>query len=217
MQRAPAEPGQREAELEQAAPDLWQFALPAIALVLDVAVAASGAGPQTVWYVIRAAGVIAYILLALTVVCGLLISNRILPAGRIRVDIFETHSFMALLVLAFGGFHALALLVDNYVGFSVQQILIPFTSTYRPTSVALGILGFYGSAVIYASFWARKLIGYQAWRYLHYGSFLAFVAVTFHGVLSGADAGRTWMVGIYAVCVGAVAMLTFMRLLPDEN
>jgi len=216
MQRAPAGPTQLEAELEQAAPTWWQFLLPAAALVLDITIATSGASSQTVWYVIRAAGVIAYVLLALTVVCGLLISNRILPAGRIRVDIFETHSFMALLVLAFGGFHALALLVDNYVGFSATQVFVPFASTYRPVSVALGILGLYGSAIIYASFWARKLIGYRAWRYVHYGSFLAFIAVTLHGVFSGTDAGTSWMLVIYALSVGTVAMLTFMRLLPPE-
>ena len=217
MRRAPAGPGRLEDELEQAAPAWWWLLLPAIALALDVAVATSGASSQTVWYVIRAAGVIAYVLLAATVVCGLLISNRLLPAGRIRVDFFETHSFMALLVLAFGSFHALALLVDSYVGFSPTQVLVPFTSTYRPTSVALGILGLYASAIIYASFWARRLIGYHAWRYVHYGSFLVFIAVTLHGVLSGADAGTSWMLVIYGLSVGTVIALTFMRLLPPED
>lgn len=214
MLRAPVGPAQHEAELEQASPEWWQFLLPLAALLLDVSIATSGASSQTVWYVIRAAGVIAYVLLALTVVCGLLISNRLLPAGRLRVDFFETHSFLALLVLAFGGFHAMALLVDSYVGFSPSQVLVPFTSTYRPVSVALGILGFYGSAIIYASFWARRLIGYRAWRYIHYGSFLAFVAITMHGILSGTDAGSAWMLLVYAISVGTVAMLTLMRLVP---
>jgi methionine sulfoxide reductase heme-binding subunit len=216
MQIAPRLPTSREAELEQSAPALWQFLLPAAALVVDIAVASSGASSQTVWYVIRAAGIIAYVLLALTVVCGLLISNRLLPSGRIRGDILETHSFMALLVLAFGGFHALALLLDSYVGFSPTQVLVPFTSAYRPTSVALGILGLYASAIIYASFWARRLIGYQAWRYIHYGSFLVFIAATLHGAISGTDAGSSWMLIIYALAVTSVLVLTFMRLLPEE-
>jgi methionine sulfoxide reductase heme-binding subunit len=206
---------QRQAELEQASPEWWQFLLPLAALVLDVSIASSGVSSQTVWYVIRAAGVIAYVLLALTVVCGLLISNRLLPAGRLRVDLFEVHSFTALLVLAFGSFHALALLIDSYVGFSPSQVLVPFTSTYRPVSVALGILGLYGSMIIYASFWARRLIGYRAWRYVHYGSFLAFVALTLHGILSGTDAGTTWMVAIYALSAGTIATLTLKRLIPE--
>lgn len=214
MQKAPAGLTQRQAELEQAAPEWWQFLLPLTALILDISIATSGVSSQTVWYIIRAAGVIAYVLLATTVVCGLLISNRLLPAGRLRVDLFELHSFTALLVLAFGGFHALALLVDSYVGFSPTQVLIPFTSAYRPVSVALGILGLYASMVIYASFWARRLIGYRAWRYLHYGSFLSFIAITLHGILSGADAGTTWMLAIYGLSVGAVATLTFTRLMP---
>jgi sulfoxide reductase heme-binding subunit YedZ len=217
MRMAPAGPNTLPGELEQAAPAWWHFLLPLAALLLDLAVAVSGASSQTVWYTIRATGIIAYVLLTLCVVIGLLISNRLLPSGRIRVDFFEVHSFMALLVLAFGGFHALALLVDNYIGFSPSQVFIPFTSTYRPASVALGILGFYATAVIYASFWARRLIGYQAWRVLHYGSFLTFIAVTMHGILSGADASSSWMVMIYAASAGAVALLTSWRILNAED
>jgi sulfoxide reductase heme-binding subunit YedZ len=205
------------AELEQASPAWWHFLLPLAILGLDIAVAVSGTGQQTVWYVVRATGVIAYVLLALSVVIGLVISNRLLPGGRIKSDVFEAHSFMTLLVLAFGGFHALALLVDSYVGFSPREILVPFTSTYRPASVGLGILGLYSAAIVYASFWARKMIGYQAWRALHYTAFFTFVAVTLHGIFSGADAGAGWMIAIYVLSITAVTSLTSWRILTAED
>ena len=170
------------------------------------------ADSQTVWYVIRATGVIAYALLAASVIVGLLITGRAVPGGRPRVDVYEIHTFTSLLALAFGATHALTLLLDNYVTFSPVQVFVPFTSSYRPVSVALGVFGFYAIAVIYGSFWARRYIGYRRWRLLHYGTFGAFVLVTVHGILSGADAHTAWLVLIFSAASAAVLGLTIYRI-----
>src|SRR5438045_5923511 len=130
-------------ELEESQPSPFHLLAPAAALALVVAVVASGAGQQTVWYVIRATGVIAYALLAASVIVGLMITGRAVPGGRPRVDVYEVHTFTSLLALAFGATHALPLLLDNYVTFSPVQVFVPFTSSYPPVSVSLGILAFY--------------------------------------------------------------------------
>jgi sulfoxide reductase heme-binding subunit YedZ len=175
--------------------------VPAASLLLVLAVTASGAGSTTVWYVIRAAGIVAYLLLTLSVVAGLGVRNRTMPPGRSRVDLFEVHTFLSLLVLGFASFHALTLLLDSYVGFSPTQILVPFTSSYRKVSVALGTLTLYLTAVVYVSFWLKGLIGQKGWRLLHYGSFAAFAGATYHGILSGADTSAAWMIAIYLISI----------------
>ncbi len=202
-----------EALLEESGPSPLQIIAPIAALALVVAVVASGAGQQTVWYIIRATGVIAYALLAVTVIVGLMISGRAVPSGRPRVDVYEVHTFTTLLALAFGAAHALTLLLDNYVTFSPAQVFIPFTSSYRPVSVALGIVAFYLTALIYGSFWARRYIGYRRWRLLHYATFGAFVLVTLHGILSGADAHTMWLAMIFAGASAAVLALTVYRIM----
>jgi predicted ferric reductase len=190
----------------------YQVVLPLVALVAVAFVTLSGAGSTMVWEAIRASGVVAYAVLTASVCAGLMVRTRALPPGQARVDAFEVHNFTALLVLAFGGFHALALLLDNYIGFSPAQILVPLTSTYRPVAVALGILTLYAAGALYGSFWLRRLVGYRTWRVLHYGSFVAFTLATLHGILSGADSGMAWMIAVYAVAVATVLALLVYRL-----
>ncbi|MHB8376747.1 MAG: ferric reductase-like transmembrane domain-containing protein [Dehalococcoidia bacterium] len=199
--------------LDSSQPSPLQLVAPAAALALVLAVVASGANAQTVWYVVRGTGVIAYLLLALTVMVGLLISGRAVSAGRPRIDLYEIHTFAALLALAFTSVHGLALLLDNFVSFSPAQILIPFTSSYRPFAVSLGIISGYLAAVVYASFWVRRYIGYKTWRTQHYGSFAALVFAIAHGLLSGTDTPAPWMLLVYVVSAGIVGGLATYRLL----
>jgi predicted ferric reductase len=199
--------------LEETSPSPLQLLAPLAALLFVAAVVASGAGSTTVWYVIRGTGIIAFLLLTLSVMLGLLITNRVLPSGRPRVDLYEMHIFVALLALAFTTVHGLALLLDQFIGFSVVQILVPFSSAYRPFAVALGILSFYVAGLVYVSFWARRFIGYRAWRALHFASFLAFIMALLHGVPSGSDTHAWWAISQYAVAALAVAGLTVRRLL----
>jgi sulfoxide reductase heme-binding subunit YedZ len=202
-----------EALLDQATPSPLLLLVPLLALVLDVAVVASGFSSQTVWYVIRASGIVAYVLLTLSVLAGLTITNRVLPSGQPRVDAFEVHSFTALLIFGFVSVHVVALLLDSFIGFSPLQVLIPFTSDYRPLAAGAGILGLYSTGVVYASLWVRKRIGYKTWRTLHYLSFVAFILATLHGTFSGADTGTAWMILIYAVAAVTVALMTLRRVM----
>ena len=190
---------------------------PLASLLLVLVVTLSGAGPTTVWYVIRAAGIVAYLLLTLSMAAGLLVRHRALPPGRPRVDAFEVHSFLSLLVLGFASFHAFSLLLDGYIGFSPSQVLLPFTSSYRPISVALGTLTLYLVAVIYGSFWLKRFIGQRGWRTLHYGSFVAFAGATYHGILSGADTSAVWMLAIYLAAIALVLGFLAYRLLFEEE
>jgi predicted ferric reductase len=187
--------------------------LPALALLAAITFALSGAGQHTTWYVVRAAGIVAYVLVALTVTGGLLISNRALPVGQPRVDVYEVHRFISLLAICGAGFHALTLLLDHYIGFSAKQILVPFTSAYRPVPVALGIMALYGAIAVYASAYAKRWLGYKGWRAVHYASFAVFTLATYHGILSGADTRQPWMLAIYVVAMISVMGLVFYRII----
>jgi methionine sulfoxide reductase heme-binding subunit len=206
-------PARNEGEdlLDQAVPTALHFVIPAVALVMDIAFIAGQFSSQTTWYMIRASGIVAYVLLTLSVISGLLITNRVLPSGQPRVDAFEVHNFTALLTLAFTSVHVVGLLLDAYIGFSVVQIVVPFLSGFRPLAVSAGILGIYITAVVYASLWFRRRIGYKTWRTLHYGSFGAYALVTLHGLFAGTDTGVAWMIPVYAASVVLVAAFTTRR------
>jgi predicted ferric reductase len=190
----------------------YHVILPVAALFAVAITALSGAGQTLVWYFVRASGVVAYLLLTISVCTGLLVRTRVLPAGPARVDVYEAHNFAALLVLSLAGLHATALLLDAYIGFSPAQIAVPFTSSYRPLAVGFGVVALYLASAVYGSFWLRRVISQRGWRALHYGSFAVFILVTLHGVFSGADSGTAWMIAIYLGALGLVTVLLVRRL-----
>jgi hypothetical protein len=86
-----------------------EVAVPGTLLLLVGLVAASGAGEMLVWYTIRGNGILAYLLLTASVVAGLLMTNKTLPPGQARVDLFDVHSFTALPAIVFSTGLVLAL------------------------------------------------------------------------------------------------------------
>src|SRR5438045_8894931 len=104
---------------------------------------------------------------------GLLISNKMARIWPGAFTAFDLHQFASLLGLAFATVHALALLGDQYIGYSLTQILVPFTNTdYRPVWVALGQIAFYISLPVTFTFYTRKHLGNPASRLVHRFTYL---------------------------------------------
>jgi hypothetical protein len=164
------------------------------------------------WYLSRASGITAYVLLTLAVVMGIVMSSRL--AGRLgsKATVFDLHQHASLLAFITSAVHAAALLGDSYYAFSAESLAVPLASPFRPWAVAVGTIGFYALAAVTLSFYLRRRIGYTAWRRLHYLTFGAFLLVTVHGLTAGTDtAARV----IYVVSTAGIALLTAYRLLND--
>lgn len=176
--------------------------------------AVSGPAPKVFWYMSRAAGLVSYGLVWLSVALGLTITNRlarIWPGGPTVVDL---HQFTGLLALSLIGVHVLVLLGDQYIGYTIGQLLVPFASAeYRPLWVGLGQLALYIALPVSLTYYLRRLIGHRAWRSLHYGTFAVFVLVTLHGLLAGTDSGNPFVLAMYAGATASVALLTVYRIL----
>lgn len=174
----------------------------------------SGSAPQAFWFLSRGSAWAAFGLLWLSMAFGLAITNRMArlwPGGPAAVDL---HQYTSLLGLGFGLFHALILLGDRYIHFSISQIFIPFsTQAYKPVWVGLGQLGFYLWGMIVASFYLRKQIGSKNWRWVHYASFLTFMLVLIHGLSSGTDSAQNWANLIYWGGGGSLLFLLYYRIL----
>ncbi len=142
---------------------------------------------QVFWYITRSAGLIAYLLFWLSTVWGLAVSSKIFDRLLNRPFTFDSHEFLSLLALGFIGLHIGALLFDSYAPFTLTQLLVPFTSTYRPLSVGIGIIAFYLALLVTLSFYMRRRIGAKTSRMLHYFSFLSYAGATVHGIMAGTD------------------------------
>jgi predicted ferric reductase len=173
-----------------------------------------GEAPKAYWYLSRASAFVAYGLLWLSMVFGLLITNKLAKAWPGGPAAFDLHQFASLLGLGFGLFHALILLGDGYIGYSLADVLIPFAgASYRPLWVGLGQVGFYVMALVSLTFYMRNLITQRGWRLVHFLSFAVFAVTAVHGITSGTDTAESWARWIYWLSGGSVLFLTVYRVL----
>jgi methionine sulfoxide reductase heme-binding subunit len=171
----------------------------------------------TFWHIARAAGLTAYVLLTVQVVLGLSVKTVFLDGILARWQSLDLHKFTALLGLGFLALHVLALLGDQYMHFTPAQLLIPFASTYRPVYTAAGVIALYLFVALVASFYVRDLIGYNAWRALHYAAFAAWLLALTHGILTGTDAAQLFVRVLYWGTGSLVAMLIVWRFLDPDS
>ena len=173
---------------------------------------------QTVtWDVARAGGFTAFGLLTLSVAIGLALTLHLQSPRWPRIINSELHNFLTLLALIFTGIHILAVWVDPFTRFGLNEVFIPFVSYYRPLWMALGIIAFYIGIAIGISTWLRPRIGYKLWRNLHMLTLLLFVLVVVHGIATGSDTRTWWGAAIYAFSVLLVGTLLFIRLMKPAN
>ncbi|GIV83109.1 MAG: hypothetical protein KatS3mg052_0116 [Candidatus Roseilinea sp.] len=179
-----------------------------------LAQSASGESPKAYWFLSRASGFVAFGLLWLSTVFGLLMTGKLARTWPGHLIAFELHQFVSLLGLAFALFHALILLGDRYIGYTLEQVLRPFGSQgYRPLEVGLGQVGFYLMVVVTFTFYVRRLITQRVWRLLHYLSFVVFAMILWHGLSSGTDSSEGWAQAVYWGAGGSVWFLTIYRIL----
>jgi predicted ferric reductase len=163
---------------------------------------------QLWWYVTRASGLTAYFLLWLSMAWGLAIPSRIVQPLLEGTFTYDFHEYLSLMSLGFVLLHVLVLLLDRYLPFNLIQILIPFTGTYRPFWVGLGIIGFYVFLLVTFTFYLRTQIGKQMFRTIHMLSLLGYLGTTLHGLFAGTDSALPIAKLLYLVTAVAVVVLT---------
>jgi predicted ferric reductase len=174
----------------------------------------AGAEPKAYWHLARSSALVAYVLLWLAMLLGLLMTNRLARAWPGGPTVFELHQHTSLLGLAFAVFHALILLGDRYIEATLAQVLLPFAYTgFAPLWVGLGQLALYGLALVAASFSLKDRLGRRLWRLVHGLSFVVFVLALAHGIASGSDSGAALVLALYWASGGSVLFLTIYRVL----
>jgi predicted ferric reductase len=150
------------------------------------------------WYITRASGFVAYMLLFAAVIFGLTMTGDVVTRWFARFRVYDLHRFLSLLALTSAVLHALIVLPDRYIGFSVVELLVPLASPYRPFYMALGLLSLCLTAFIVGTFYLRQLVPYRIWRVIHYATFGAFALALVHGVGAGTDTAAGWPPYLYA-------------------
>ena len=178
----------------------------------NMAFSLSGDAPKAYWYLSRATAFVSLSLLWISMALGLGITNKMARLWPGAPATFAIHEYVSLLGLAFAGFHALIILGDHYIKFTLLQLLLPFSTVeYRPFWVGVGQVGFYVWIIVVWSFYVRSAIGQKTWRFLHYASFFLYLMGIMHGLFSGTDSGASWAQTYYWISGGSLLFLFFAR------
>lgn len=180
----------------------------------NLATSLTGGSPKVYWYLSRATAFVSLTILWISMALGLGLSNKMARVWPGAPATFAIHEYVSLLGLAFALFHALVLLGDHYINFTIAQIFMPFsTADYRPTWVGIGQIGFYIWLIVALSFYIRSRIGQKTWRVIHYLSFAMYLMGLMHGLFSGTDTGSNWAGWYYWVSSGSLLFLFIYRMI----
>ena len=169
------------------------------------------ASSTTVWYAARAGGVISYLLVSASVLAGILLAGKVRVPGFPRFAVEDVHRFLGLLAGIFIAIHVGSIALDTVVPFSLGELVIPFTSSYRPLATGLGIIAVELLLAVAVTNRLRSRLPYKVWRRAHYATLAVWVLATVHGILSGTDRGQTWLLAVYATTVALVAGAAVLR------
>jgi sulfoxide reductase heme-binding subunit YedZ len=164
----------------------------------------------TIWYVARASGIVAYLLLSGSVVVGTLMSAR----ARFTWPKFAVeglHRFLTILTAIFVVLHGSALLLDRVVPISLAQVLVPLSAPYRPLAVGLGTAAAELMAAVGLTNMVRARLPRRLWRRVHYLTIAVWVFASLHALLAGSDRGDPWFAGIFASATCAVLVAFWLR------
>ncbi|MCL4507266.1 MAG: ferric reductase-like transmembrane domain-containing protein [Chloroflexi bacterium] len=134
-------------------------------------------------------------------------SSKIFDRVLHRTFTFDFHEFISLLSIGFLILHIVILTGDQYMPYSIAQILIPFISPYRPVWVGVGVISFYLILLVSVTFYIRSRITMKAFRVIHWASFIAYITAAAHSIFSGTDSPLAMSELMY---VGTFLVIVFM-------
>ena len=164
------------------------------------------------WYTARAGGIVAWALLAASVVWGLWLSGRVRPFGVRPAWILDLHRFLGGLATIFVGVHVGSILLDSYTSFGLTDVLVPFSASWHPLAVAWGVVAFYVLLAVELTSLARNRLPQRLWRIIHVAALPLFVLSTIHYVAAGTDASNPLSLAAIGVATAAIALLFVRRM-----
>ena len=168
--------------------------------------------PQIWWFLTRASAMVAWALLTLTVVWGILLKTRILRGADNPEWLKVTHRYISGLALVMIGIHLYSLWMDSYIQFDWSDILIPFATTFEPTAVALGIFAFWLVVAIQLTALAAKWLPEWLWKAVHLTSYVAIALVAIHSGWVGTDVGTPWYTAVSLILITTATLAGILRL-----
>lgn len=174
------------------------------------------------WYLVRGSGIIAAITLVILMLSGIgLVTGHTFKFLE-PITAWASHKALGIVFGIAVLIHMIGLLFDHFVPFDIVSLLVPWVSNYKPVTifgvqfgslfVALGVLSFYGVAlvVITSLVWIEKKA--YVWKLIHFLSYLVMFFVFIHALYLGTDLANGPLRWIWIILGVGVAGAVVARL-----
>ena len=172
--------------------------------------------PHIRWYLSRASGIVAWLMLTASVLWGIVLVTDLFHRWRRNAWLLAMHRWLAGLTFFFIAGHMVTLLFDSYARFRPVDFVVPFTSTWRPTAIAVGVVALWLLVAVEVTAIAMKKLSRKWWRDIHIASYGVFWAVSIHGDLAGTDTSKTLYTVTAIVALAAVVFAASYRALSHD-
>ncbi len=169
------------------------------------------------WYVARASGIVAWLILTATVLWGIVLSTKAFPEHRRPAWLLDLHRWLGGLTMSFVAIHLVALVADSYTTFTIADLVVPFASEWKPGAVALGVVAAWSLVAVEVTSLAMRRLPRRVWRGIHLISYLTFWLASLHAAFAGSDSSQILYQATAAIAIGAVVWATVYRLTHQKN
>jgi methionine sulfoxide reductase heme-binding subunit len=139
------------------------------------------------WELARASGLAAYAALCIAVLTGLAPRTQALSFLAQNRAIRALHDFTPWIVIPAAVTHVLALLLDATAQVTLLDVFVPFQMSYGQLAIGLGTISVDILIVVLVTTWLRRRMSNSTWQLFHRLSYVGFVTMFFHAILSGTD------------------------------
>ncbi|MDP9817704.1 translation initiation factor III [Spirilliplanes yamanashiensis] len=158
-------------------------------------------------------GVLALVFLSITVMAGVLATDRMILSVRQRVLLQSAHRTTGVISVASLVVHIVTKLAIGHI--TLLDAIIPFTAVNNGLFIGMGTVGAW---LLFSTLWTgivrARFIGKGKpwmWRAMHSMAYLAWPIALVHG-LSAGRAAKTWVVVSYIACIALVLVTLIVRL-----
>jgi DMSO/TMAO reductase YedYZ heme-binding membrane subunit len=145
------------------------------------------------WYISRATGVVALLLLTAVVLLGLLVTRQGKLPGLPRFAATGLHRNLSLLSVVFIALHVLTAVTDGYVTIPLLAAVIPLDSPYERLPLALGAVSLDLLLALIVTSLVRHRLSRRVWRGVHLLAYLSWPVAWLHGFTAATDLEHGWM------------------------
>lgn len=144
------------------------------------------------WLASRASGLVALVLVTVSVAIGLAMAGKVLRVPGLSRKLMAVHEQTALAGLIAIAVHAITLIGDPFLDPGLAGVAVPFALDFETVFTGLGVIAAYLATLLGLSFYFRRRIGAKLWRKAHRATVAVWVLGLVHALGAGSDTGELW-------------------------